>query len=121
MPSKLHLIKHKNNYLGLITSEPPVIFGFIKASHAQQVKKMLKFDNMVTQVNEDIYVIAPPKTPLMKPINKRAIKIVESSPIDAAIEFNIYNIELKLIDELFVTDTELKVVSNFKITTLTAE
>lgn len=77
---------------------------------------MLKYDNMVTQTGVDVYMIAPPKTPLMKPINRRAIKIIESDPVDAAIEFNIYNIELKLIDELFMTGSELKIVSNFEIT-----
>jgi len=71
-PKSLSFITYNNKYLGTFSK----LFGFVKPSHAQQVKKCLKYEKFVVKEDstESNFIIAPPSTHLKKPLNRKHLQ-----------------------------------------------
>lgn len=123
MPSKISLIKYKQNYIGYLNNNislnnKSVVFGFIKQEHAKNVKNFLKYEVKINKSNDNLYSISN-NIKLRKPINRTELSVKNFDPLKAYIYMELNNIELKLIDEIKIEPaTKMLLISNFEITNI---
>lgn len=115
MPSRMFMIKYKQNYLGHSAEKKSIVFGFVKNNHVKMVRKYLKFDGMTSKVNDYTYTLSAQKMSLKRPLDVRQMQIIECDPLETCIEFELNNVELKLVDEVIPSENHLKLISNFSM------
>jgi hypothetical protein len=97
-PKSLSFITYNNKYLGTFSK----LFGFVKPSHAQQVKKCLQYEKFVVKENstESNFIIAPPSTHLKKPLNRKHLQIQTMDTGQGLFFGTVNNMTVMLVDDV---------------------
>jgi hypothetical protein len=118
MPSKISLIKYKQNYVGYLNNnidQKSVVFGFIKQEHVKKIKNFLKYEVKINKSNDNLYSISN-NIKLRKPINRKELLIKNYEPIEAYVHMELNNIELRLIDDIKIeNEYKILLISNFDV------
>lgn len=124
LPSKIHTLAYKDRFLGCFSKNQGIktkIFGFIKKPQIELVKKHIKSDvhHIVHQKKNDEYVIKCEPTSDTslhpKPIRKQLMHIMSMDVHECIPSFTLNNLELVLIDDIKMVDSDFILYSNYKI------
>lgn len=131
IPSKIYSLSYKKRYLGCTPKpakaldEPFLntkIFGFVKRTDAELVKRKIKHDasNFIEQIDEQHYLVRiEPSFAIgavkAKPIRRQMVQVEEMDPYVAVSELFVNNLELKIIDEIQQVKSDIILHSNYKI------
>lgn len=111
-PAALHFIRYKRSYLGAPAQNR--VFAFVKASHANNLRAYIKYENMdVGSPTPYVYTLSPP--PKRRPLNRKNL-VVETMDTATGLFFaQVNNTEVALIDEVSQKNDQVELHSNYNI------
>jgi predicted HAD superfamily phosphohydrolase len=122
LPEKVFTLTCNNRYIGCVSPRKDVntyfntkVFGFVYADHADYVKKRLQpeMTNKIQQLRDDKYVIKGVYKDLTSSNNH--IKMISKSTEALMGELYMNNIDLKIIDSIKQSNTNIHLFSSFDI------
>lgn len=122
LPEKVFTLTSKNRYIGCVSPRKDTsaffntkVFCFVHSEHAEYVKKRLHPDmsNKIHQLKDDKYVIKGVYKHVTSTNNH--IKMVSKSTEELMGELYMNNVDLKIIDSIKQSNTNIHLISNFDI------